>query len=227
MTSNCEFGCDGGGFMPQADGAMRVCLCHWLGLVGLPKALNSKRFDDFDASRAGEQLRRVREWADNYHDGIHSLLLYSDGKGTGKTHLLSAAAVQVIRRHKYTSATLERTRFVLAPRFFEDMTSNPEAFSDRLDRAMRCDLLFIDDVGQGDEGDPAWLRAKKRDAYFRLFNHREMHGLTTAATSNLDTIAKFADVLGEAACDRFMGMCGKAGRIKFDGITSYRLREEL
>lgn len=227
MTLKCEFGCDGGGFFPDVDGFMRVCLCHWLSLVGMPKALHGKRFDTFTAGRADSQLERVIAWAENYHDGVHSLLLYSDGKGTGKTHLMSAAAIRVIRHHKRSSRDLEATRFYLAPRLFEDITSNPEAFNDRLDTAMRATLLFLDDVGQGDEGDPAWLRAKKRDAWFRLFSHREMQGLTTVATSNLDSVAKLADVLGEAATDRFMGMTGKPGRIKFDGITSYRLREEI
>jgi DNA replication protein DnaC len=227
-TSSCEFGCNGSGYFDPKDAdvpTVTVCLCWWLSSVGIPKALHGKHFDNFDVDRAFSQYRRVVSWVDGYRDGCHSLMLLGGGRGTGKTHLMAAAAIEVIRKHKRSSKAMQGTRFLLSPAFFADITTNPEGFGDRLDEAARARLLFVDDVGQADEGDPAWLRAKKRDAWFRLINHRDMNGLTTVATTNLETIPQIADVVGEAGASRLLGMCGSAGLVKFEGISDYRLRE--
>lgn len=202
------------------------CRCLPLSFARIPRPLHGKTFGAFDASRAPEQFERVQAWAAGYHDGAPSLMLFGSGKGSGKTHLMTAAAVSVILTGKVRPAIDERVQFVLAPRLMAGVTQ-PETFSDTLESLARHRLLFVDDVGQADEGDPAWLRAKKSDAYFRLINHREMNGLTTVCTSNLESVEQFADVLGEAAADRLLGMCGKQGLVKFSGITSYRLRHLL
>lgn len=223
MTSKCEYGCDGGGTISNdgihIDG---FCVCMRLAWAGIPQPLRSKRFDNFDAGRVDEQVARVRAWVDAFEHGCPSLMLYGFGKGTGKTHLMAAAAHH-IAAHKVQPLNAGMA-FMLAPNVFVNITSDVDKFNADIEKASNARLLFLDDVGQADEGDPAWLRAKKRDAYFRLINHRETNGLTTVCTSNLETVEQFADVLGEAAADRLLGMCGKPGLIKFSGIKSYRLR---
>lgn len=224
MTSNCEYGCDGSGFFEVDQQSTRMCVCRLVAISTVPTHLRSKRFSGFDVSRAPEQVRQVRAWADAYADGCHSLILFGSGKGTGKTHLMAAAALQVIasRRHR----DFGEVSFTLAPSMLADIAQTHER-NEQMVRAAKAIVLFLDDVGQGDEGDPTWLRAKKRSAYFRLINAREMGGLTTVCTSNLETIEQFADVVGEAATDRLFGMAGRAGLVKFNGIPSYRLRELL
>ena len=229
-NSDCYFGCDGQGVLWGAsEGTYRsrqVCQCMTLRFAQIPKPLHGKHFDNFDASIAPTQFEAVKRWADNFAPNGPSLMLFGHGKGTGKTHLMAAAANAVALAAKVSVGTGGQIAFVMAPDLMAGVTS-PESFTDRLEDLKRQVVLFIDDVGQADEGDPAWLRAKKRDAYFRLFNHREMHKLTTVCTSNLESIAQFADVLGEAAADRLLGMCGKPGLVKFSGISSYRLRALL
>ncbi len=218
--TECEYGCDGSGVNHQPSGAVRFCTCTFMAAV--PAQLRGKRFDNFDAGRAPEQLGRVRAWADGYTDGCRSLILFGSGKGTGKTHLMAAAANQVIAARRHTD--FNQAVFALAPTMLAGIANEQSPI---LDRATKAVVLFLDDVGQGDEGDPAWLRAKKRTAYFRIIDHRDAGGLTTVCTSNMETVEQFADVIGEAATDRLFGMCGKAGLVQFGGIPSYRLRELL
>lgn len=225
-NSDCVYGCDGAGIMPEPD--RRACRCMALAFAHIPRALHGKTFANFDASRAPVQFQAVSRWTEAWAPGAHSLMLIGAGKGTGKTHLMAAAANQLVLSGKVRPAIDGQVAFALAPDLMAKITG--DAFNDRWLELSRHVLLFLDDVGQADEGDPAWLRAKKRDAWFRLINYRDMNGLTTVCTSNLDSVAKIADVLGEAAADRLLGMCtadGAEGLVKFTGITSYRLRALL
>ncbi len=236
--SPCDHGCDGSGWIqvirdePNRKGEieqvtrMAYCECEKrrrrmakveaaAGAAAMPADLRGKTFANFDDGRADDQRDRARGWAAAYAAGTHSLLLYGKGKGTGKTHLAAAIANSLLG----DVPLLFVTAMDLTGRM-----QDPKEVGPLIEAATAVDLLFVDDLGQADEGDPKWLRAMKQQTWFQILNRREMAGLATVGTSNLDSPEDITAALGEAATDRLFGMCGPAGLIRFPEMPSYRLR---
>lgn len=236
--SPCDLGCDGSGWFavtadePDRHGdprpVTRMARCECLkrqirmerveraaATAAIPNDLRAKSFANFDTGRADEMRDRAQDWMEAFKPGCHSLLLYGNGKGTGKTHLAAAIANALLGEVPLL--------FVTAMDLVGQMQDYREA-NGLIEAAATVDLLFVDDLGQADSGDPGWLRAKKQQTWFQILNRREMGGLTTVGTSNLAKPSDFGTALGEAATDRLLGMCGPAGLLRFPEIPSYRLR---
>lgn len=206
------------------------CVCHDEALKAamlkrlldgaeIPVDLHGRTFDSFDPSRAPEQFRRVMIWATGIVAGTvtHSLLLYGPGKGAGKTHL-AASAANLIVQHK-------PVLFAVGPDVAARTVDQPQEAERLIEQMTKAPVLFVDDLGQADDGMAKWRRSAAQQTWFRVLNAREQAGRPLCVTSNLASPGEFARSIGEAPASRLFGMCKAVGTVSFDGLTDYRLKD--
>lgn len=114
----------------------------------------------------------IRNW---WRSGHTNLVLRSPRPGNGKTYAAYAVANQVSDRFwcvAYQVSELVR----------DQIARNPDP--GMWNRAIRCELLILDDLGQ--ESGVSWEREKARDMLHRLLSTRNGAGRRTIITTNRD-----------------------------------------
>lgn len=185
----------------------------------IPADLQGRTFDTFDTSLAPQQFERAVAWANGIIAGTlnHSLMLYGKGKGQGKTHLAAAAANMIVQ-HK-------PALFVVGPDMADQVIEQHDQAARLVSQMIGAPVLFVDDLGQADDGQARWKKSATQQLWFRVLNAREQGGRPICVTSNLASPADFMKSIGDAGASRLFGMCGRAGAVEFKGINDYRLRD--
>lgn len=174
------------------DGS-RVCTCLKEVLVrmniessGMGKLIEKQSFDNFDLEwyRTGEEdykrmahnAKVAREFAENFGKGADNLLLIGS-TGTGKTHLSTAIAREVITRG--FDVLYDSAQNIIAA--FEDdrFRSGYGQHESASDKYLECDLLIVDDLGT------EFVNQFTVSCLYNLINSRQNKGLSTIISTNL------------------------------------------
>lgn len=150
-------------------------------------------------------LKVAKRYAEKFSSQSPSLVFYSPGNGTGKTHLAACIANHVLHE-KRLPVLFKKARDLMLDirRTFSDRGDMTEA--DILDRVLSMQLLVLDDVGV----DPTsqWLQA----TYWTVFDRRLEWQLPVVVTTNKPFDAPagevfLADRIGDGALSRLVELC--------------------
>lgn len=167
----------------------RRLIYGWLGHEFSCEDLGEKTFSNFEVLRQPAAYQMVLEFADIM---IGTLILHSEGYGTGKTHLLAALCQELSTRERST-----RCLFATAPMLFKAISrriAQKEDYTDLLQKAITTPLLVLDDV------DKAKLSEFREEIYFDIIDGRvNAHRPIALSTNRLDELAKY---VGPASASR-------------------------
>ena len=207
---------------------------EWIEGCGLAVRFHNKTFKVFDKDRQKDAYECAVRYAYDYKTRklaeMPSLILYSDGYGTGKTHLVSAIALDIIHswnedpRNKPSCPLVFTTESELMIRIRSTYNKHEhydaETEDDVYKELMYCKLLILDDVGKEQPSDARFCQR----VYFNVINNRYNNLKPVVITSNL-TPDKLAKHMGDAAADRLLEMCqGGKYIVKLNG-KSYRAKD--
>ena len=167
-------------------------------------------------------FNRCRKYCENSSEILekgYGIYLWGD-KGTGKTHLTSCMANELIKQYKQ----------VLFTNFFEISKSIRATFRgkgneiDLINKIANVDFLFIDDLGTEKvtkEGEDTWLQ----DKIFEVINKRYNNMKPTIFTSNysLQELVQDRGLLDKTV-DRILEM--STAIIKVEGRSNRTIRKE-
>lgn len=155
---------------------------------GIPAVFRGKGLSSFDPMLYQEQVlskdavKKARGYIKHFEefskDGM-GLFIYSKSEGSGKTHLVSAIANEIMGRYK------ESIKFVRAVNFFAEMKRNisadkngdPYARSNIFESTTKANILIIDDIGAGAQS------SYISDLVYELVNKRVQQNKVTLFTS--------------------------------------------
>jgi len=171
---------------------------------GLPPRWRDVTFENSNPNLTPRAFRVAKKYAEQFTVKSPSLLLYSPGPGTGKTHLAVCIANYVLHQ-KRIPVLFKKARDMMLEirRTFSDAGELTEA--DILDRITAVPLLVLDDVGV----DPTsqWLQA----TYWTVFDRRLEWRLPVIVTTNKPLGAEhgpsLADAIGDRAESRLIELC--------------------
>lgn len=178
-----------------------------VGKSGIPPSFLKCTFENYACSCRGQYVARdaASSYAENFaeHSGNGSGFLFMGSCGTGKNHLASAIAVELMRRNYIVVMVsvmdlMARVREVYSGKFTEEQI---------LADLCRPELLILDEIGlQRDTLDERlWLT--------RIIDKRLLARKPTGFITNLDTEGLKA-MLGERAFDRLRDAVSV--RVKFN-----------
>lgn len=138
---------------------------------------------DADDEIVYSKIKSIMDNIGDYVERGHSLLLYGDHKGNGKTSLACALANAYIKHRVKTKMTLEPVvYFIRTAKFLEEMRkqfNEPTIeFPTKLKMIETVDLLIIDDIGAEKPSD--WVR----EQLLNIIDERYSNNRTTIYTSN-------------------------------------------
>jgi len=171
----------------------------------IPPKWQNTSFASSDPKLDPKAFRVARKYAEKFTAQSPSLVFYSPGNGTGKTHL-AACIANLILHEKRLSVYFKKARDLMLDirRTFSDGGELTEA--DILDRVLSVQLLVLDDVGV----DPTsqWLQA----TYWTVFDRRLEWQLPLVVTTNKPFEAPagkvcLADRIGDGALSRLVELC--------------------
>lgn len=184
--------------------------------AGIPSRFQERNFSNYRAETLETQraLKIVKKYADNFEDRLaHGGGLILCGKpGTGKTHLATAIANQVI----LTGRSVVFTSVMRAIRSVKDTYRKDSEFNEQqaINKYLLPQLLIIDEVGVQFGSDT------EKMILFEILNGRYECTLPTILISNLPE-KELADYIGERIIDRLKE--GGGALIAFDW-ESYRAK---
>lgn len=174
-------------------------------LAGMPPKWKETTFSNSDPELTPRAFKIARRYAEQFSIQSPSLVFYSSGNGTGKTHLATCIANYVLHE-KRLPVLFKKARDLMLDirRTFSDRGDLTEA--DILDRVLSVRLLVLDDVGV----DPTsqWLQA----TYWTVFDRRLEWQLPVIVTTNKPFDAREVEVslgdrIGEGAVSRLIELC--------------------
>ncbi len=173
---------------------LKMCRCFKEALTleniassGMGRLIERQTFDNFDLSwysdsesayrKAHMNLKIAKKFAADFGKGCDNLLLFGN-TGTGKTHISSAIAKEVIMRGfdvLYDSAqnivsSFENDKF---------RSGYSDKYESRSDKYLECDLLIVDDLGT------EFLNQFTVSCLYNLINTRQNRGVATIISTNL------------------------------------------
>lgn len=154
---------------------------------GIPRIFKDKAISTFDANLYQEQIlskeavSRAKGYVKNFKefaaDGM-GLYIYSKSESSGKTHLISAIANELMARHNVS------VKFVSALNFFSEIKRNissdksdPYVRSNLFDSTIQANVLIIDDLGAGSQSPYV------SDLIYELISKRAQNNKVTLFTS--------------------------------------------
>ncbi len=153
---------------------------------GMGRLIDKQSFDNFDLEwyrtsesdykRMSQNVAVARAYAENFAREKGNLLLIGT-TGTGKTHISTAIAAEVIKGGfdvLYDSA--HNILSAMQNDQFRDRYKTPDAESDKY---LECDLLIIDDLGT------EFTTQMTLSFLYNLINTRQTQGLGTIISTNL------------------------------------------
>lgn len=203
---------------------------EWRRRCGIPEDFQLKTFDRFERELRPDACDAALIWAEGFWldgpRGYPSLLLYSEGPGCGKSHLMSAIASHLIQHWEGDPRrALCPVRFDSGPGLVRRIraTYNLPEDERRHEReedvyAEVCSvaLLMLDDVGKEKPSEHT------REVYWHIMDQRVKRGLPVVMSSNLPPKGprSLESLMGEYAADRLIGMT--RGRVIDMTGPSYR-----
>lgn len=172
--------------------------------AGIPPKWKGVTFSNSNPDLNPRAFKMAKRYAENFTADSPSLVFYSPGNGTGKTHL-AACVANYILHEKRLPVLFKKARDLMLDirRTFSDRGDMTEA--DILDRVLSVRLLVLDDVGV----DPPsqWLRA----TYWTVFDRRLEWQLPVVITTNKPLEAEgelsLGDFIGQGAVSRLIELC--------------------
>lgn len=217
-----QYTCDKCRDTGYVDEGMRNCVCfRELVIKGrieesaMGRLLDRQSFDNFDLGRysydeevkgrMSTNLALARQFVKDFGTKYENLLLLG-GTGTGKTHISSAIARELI--HEGHEVIYDSTQNVIsdfeAERFKSGYNSQEES---KTDKYMTCRLLILDDLGT------EFINQFTLSVMYNLLNTRQNRGLPTVISTNLsaeELARKYEDriysrIIGESTILYFGG----------------------
>lgn len=170
--------------------------------AGIPPKWKETTFDSSNPELKPRAFKIAKRYAEKFNAQSPSLVFYSLGNGTGKTHLAACIANYVLHQ-KRLPVLFKKARDLMLDirRTFSDRGDMTEA--DVLDRVLSVQLLVLDDVGV----DPTsqWLQA----TYWTVFDRRlewqlPMIITTTKPFEAPEGEVSLGDRIGEGAVSRLI-----------------------
>lgn len=192
-TTHCGCGAFVPDFERQADGLCVVCRATRPPMPRIPRRFENERLDTYIADTPSQvkALEAVRHWCEHLDQG--PMLALIGPQGTGKSHLLYAAAWEIYHRHQVTAYCRSWIQLGNQLRYGTpgDFPTEPHAVRSELHRAP---VVLIDELRpiSGTDFDPTELAAFACQAYDEM--------TPVLITTNVDPLA---EILGGPAADRF------------------------
>lgn len=173
--------------------------------AGIPPKWKDTTFGNSNPDLNPRAFKIAKQYAEKFSTQSPSLVFYSLGNGTGKTHLAVSIANYILHE-KRLPILFKKARDLMLDirRTFSDRGDMTEA--DILDRVLSVQLLVLDDVGV----DPTsqWLQA----TYWTVFDRRLEWQLPVIVTTNKPLEAPprqecLIDRIGQGAVSRLIELC--------------------
>ena len=208
-------------------GGSKMCSCMRELLVikniaasGMGKLIEKQSFDNFSLElyksdpelyeRMKYNLKTARDFAANFSREGGNLLLVG-GTGTGKTHLSSAIAREIIT-HGF-DVLYDSTQNIIGDFEADKFKSGYGPYEPKATKYMECDLLILDDLGT------EFTNQFTVSCLYNLLNTRLNRGLSTIISTNLG-----AEELASRYEDRiYSRIIGRDSTILFFGGKDQRL----
>lgn len=209
-------------------GGTKMCSCMRELLViqniatsGMGKLIKTQSFDNFSLElyktdpevyeRMKRNLEVAKKYAESFKGEDSGNLLLIGGTGTGKTHLSSAIAKEVISRG--FDVLYDSTQNVITEFENDRFRSGYGPYEPKGAKYLECDLLILDDLGT------EFSNQFTVSCLYNLLNTRLNKGLPTVISTNLG-----ADELASRYEDRiYSRIIGKDSTILFFGGEDHRL----
>ena len=170
----------------------RMCSCFKEGLIkatiassGIGRLIEQQSFDNFslgvyadnekERSRMEKNLEAAREYVESFAKSRGNLLLIGN-TGTGKTHISTAIAREIISRGY--DVIYDSAQNILAD-FDDDQFRRRYDEEPKGTKYLECDLLIIDDLGT------EFSTQFSLSCLYNLLNTRQNRGLATVISTNL------------------------------------------
>lgn len=189
---------------------------------GMGKLIEEQSFDNFNLShysknkelysRMEANVKLAKAYAEGFgrvYKGKNLLLI---GKtGTGKTHISTAIAKEIIS--KGYDVLYESAQNIISAFEQDKFRSGYGAFEPKGEKYLECDLLILDDLGA------EFVNQFTVACLYNIFNTRRNRGLSTIVSTNLS-----AEELSERYDDRiYSRIVGSDYTVLFFGGDDYRL----
>ena len=186
------------------QGKMCECLKREISLErirqsGIDEAAMAKFDDDYSVFDNPNKVKIIYDKMKKYIDEMGTTpidtILILGNTGVGKTHLMECMATYAIQCGK-------DIRYSTAFNFNQDMLkfhcARLEEKGDIMDNYLKCEILFIDDLGTENK-----INNVTNEYLYSIINERMQNHKKTVITSNLD-FAQIQDVYGERIFSRLM-----------------------
>lgn len=168
-----------------------------LGRAAIPPRFEDKAFADYRVESDGQRraLDVCRNYAETFPERVEDgrCLLLLGNPGTGKTHLVTAIAGEVIRRHRMSAIYSTVTDAVR--QFKDNWTTRARAESEIIEAFASPSLLVLDEIGMG------WGSETELNLLFEIINARYQAKRPTVFAGNIAR-DEVRQCLGDRVADR-------------------------